>query len=79
MFSTYCILYRKVYLAIREHYVNECQLVNVLMKVRLESKVAKTFWLADRCVDILLYPSNSFYYLTLVCDMFFQPLAQMVN
>lgn len=37
------------------------------------------FWLADRCVDILLYPSNCFYYLTSVCDMFSQPLAQMVN
>ena len=32
--------YRKVYLGIREHKVNEGQQVNVLIKVKLESKLA---------------------------------------
>ena len=53
-----------MYLAIREHKVNESQQVNILIKVKFESKVAKTFWLVDLGVDILVYPGNCFYYLT---------------
>ena len=34
--------YRQVYLGIRKHKVNESQQVNVLIKVKLESKVTKT-------------------------------------
>lgn len=48
--------YRKVYLGIREHKVNEIQQVNVLAKVKLESKVAKTTGLLTAALIFCFIP-----------------------
>ena len=52
--------YRKVYLGIREHKVNEGQQVNVLIKVKLESKVAKTTGLLTAALIFCFIPVTVF-------------------
>lgn len=52
--------YRKVYLGIREHKVNESQQVNVLIKVKLESKVAKTTGLLTGALIFCFIPVTVF-------------------
>ena len=52
--------YRKVYLGIREHKVNESQQVNVLIKVKLESKVAKTTGLLTAALIFCFIPVTVF-------------------
>ena len=52
--------YRKVYLAIREHKVNKIQQVDVLVKVKLESKVAKTTGLLTASLIFCFIPVTVF-------------------
>ena len=52
--------YRKVYLGIREHKINESQQVNVLIKVKLESKVAKTTGLLTAALIFCFIPVTVF-------------------
>ena len=52
--------YRKVYLAIREHKVNEIQQVDVLVKVKLESKVARTTGLLTAALIFCFIPVTVF-------------------
>ena len=51
---------RKVYLGIREHKVNESQQVNFLIKVKLESKVAKTTGLLTTALIFCFIPVTLF-------------------
>ena len=52
--------YRKVYLAIRNRKLDEISQIHVLMKAKLESKVAKTTGLLNRCDNILVHPTICF-------------------
>ena len=52
--------YRKVYLGIRGHKINESQQVNVLIKVKLESKVAKTTGLLTAALIFCFIPVTVF-------------------
>jgi len=65
--------YRKVYLAIREHKVNEIQQVDVLVKVKLESKVARTTGLLTAALIFCFIPVAIF---TILHIRFVFPVAR---